>query len=472
MAVIPPPVSEHPKRSIASTCVLAVAVGALLFTVAVISVILLGYSRLDAPPAKAAEIRARASALYTEQEAALDAAREVAGEALAEDFQYDGALRRWHRQRDSELHDFLRQLLQYPEGFPDNHWIIHADRADASDAWPGALHPGRHDLQNLYENAAEWLDADEALQDLIQAIRHGIAWRVLDPVTEAYSHDAPYLDAVDHLGVIVALRGLAAARLGDRATAWECLLLLTELSGQLLREPDTRAATSAMTLPFWADIVLWALADDGPDSPGERDYHARIQEARVSTVALADTLLVESALAPGRREAGGVFPRVAERVLFDRFWDVQQELIGSLEEAPRDAIQPLRERFRAVPLYAEESTSRLRRNLYLYRIHWQSRFCWELRDTASALKEWKEEEGAYPDTLEELQDAGLIPAVPEDPVWGEPIRYQRLGEGFALYMLRVEDWYWLHDRWLEQADPNDLDRPHGLDWEIVWRALR
>ena len=472
MAIIPPPIKDEPGgRTPCGVFAIVFLVFLLLMLVGVAVFALTSYRRLDAPPEMASEVRKRAAETLEAQTAAMEVYRSNAGEALAENFAYPRALERWRKNTDEHLRKFLLNLLLYPEGFPDNYWIAYANRAATTGDWPDTLDAGRHSTEALTIHAAAWLEANEDWQALREAVRHGLAWQVRDPAEEEYSRWEDYLQGADFLATTLAVASVGAARDGDRARAWDHLELLASLERQLLNEPEMHAMTQAVEMRFYADIALWALFDDGPLSMEEQYRYETIFSSRADTEPLRTIIEMEAALAPGRREHSGLMTQLSGRVRFDSHWKNQQAILDAFDTPPHEHAADHRELYNAVQVYADETDYRLRRNLYLYRIQWQSHFCWELAGLATILKTWKAEHGEYPVALEELLEAGALQQVPVDPIWDEPIHYARLDDGFALYMLRVEDWYWLYERWLDEYDPNDLD-DYGLDWEVVWRATR
>lgn len=82
-----------------------------------------------------------------------------------------------------------------------------------------------------------------------------------------------------------------------------------------------------------------------------------------------------------------------------------------------------------------------------------------------ALKAYKYERGAYPDTLERLQQT-LDWQLPEDPFSGQDFAYRRQGEGFVLYSVGedLED-----DGGLPERDERGKWRD---DADIVWECVR
>jgi len=84
---------------------------------------------------------------------------------------------------------------------------------------------------------------------------------------------------------------------------------------------------------------------------------------------------------------------------------------------------------------------------------------------ALALKAYKYEHGAYPETLDKLEQT-LDWQLPEDPFSGEDFVYQRQGEGFKLYSIGQD----LKD---SGGQPRDESRPYydpDRDFDIVWEC--
>ena len=86
---------------------------------------------------------------------------------------------------------------------------------------------------------------------------------------------------------------------------------------------------------------------------------------------------------------------------------------------------------------------------------------------ALALKAYKYEHGAYPETLDQLERT-LDWELPEDPFSGEDFVYQRQAEGFKLYSIGQD----LKD---SGGQPRDESRPYydpDRDFDIVWECSR
>ena len=58
--------------------------------------------------------------------------------------------------------------------------------------------------------------------------------------------------------------------------------------------------------------------------------------------------------------------------------------------------------------------------------------------TAVALERYRLEHGAWPETLADLVKAGLLDAVPLDPIDGQPLRYKRLDDGVVVYSVGLD----------------------------------
>ncbi|MCK4324512.1 MAG: hypothetical protein KAW89_08290, partial [Armatimonadetes bacterium] len=85
-----------------------------------------------------------------------------------------------------------------------------------------------------------------------------------------------------------------------------------------------------------------------------------------------------------------------------------------------------------------------------------------------ALKAYKYEHGAYPETLDQLEQT-LDWQLPEDPFSGQDFVYQRQDEGFKLYSIGPD---FEDDGGVPFLKYRYQREPRGYDGDIVWRCSR
>ncbi len=92
--------------------------------------------------------------------------------------------------------------------------------------------------------------------------------------------------------------------------------------------------------------------------------------------------------------------------------------------------------------------------------------------TVLALKRWQLDKGEYPDTLQELVEAGYLTALPDDPYAEGPLTYRKDGDAFILYSFGAdfEDSGGVHDPKNPWGEPGRVshDIPHSdhLFWPV------
>ncbi|MCH9022868.1 MAG: hypothetical protein IID32_08885 [Planctomycetes bacterium] len=64
---------------------------------------------------------------------------------------------------------------------------------------------------------------------------------------------------------------------------------------------------------------------------------------------------------------------------------------------------------------------------------WRGKAFHEATLAVLALHRWKLQKGSFPDSLEELVDAGLLRTLPLDPYRDGPLTYKKQGDDFILY---------------------------------------
>lgn len=470
--IIPPPVRERPRGGLCSVLLLVAGVAVALGLVGVAAVVGFGYAGLERQPDEARAVAAEAAETFAASQADAEARREAAGEALPEDFDFERLLLQVHEHRQRKLMDLFDVIFWQPGGLSDRQVFVFAQVALEEDAWPEAIDVRRLDRTGLIGAAAAHFEADERWQTVRTAIEHGLAWRLVDPLEpEPDDIELDCTAGATDMALGFGLTALAALERGDRAAAWAGIDLLESFSQQLMREPGICTHRTAVTIREFATRLLMAIVDHGPLDATEQDRHARHAEARADTAAMRRAISWDAALAPQRRaDAGGFFPRLARTVLFDGHWRSQRALLAALDDAPHLHADDLIEQYRDIPFHADEARERFPSALRLYRSHWHARFAWELAPLAAAIKRWHDQHGEYPETLEPLLDNGSITAIPEDPVWGEPIRYARVHGGFALYSLEVETFSWLRERDWTRDSLTDWTVSWGIGWQTLWRA--
>ena len=81
---------------------------------------------------------------------------------------------------------------------------------------------------------------------------------------------------------------------------------------------------------------------------------------------------------------------------------------------------------------------------------------------ALALEKHRLRHGSYPESLDGL-DADILPAVPPDPMIGEPMRYRAEEAGFLLYSVGLNR----RDDGGEHGGRNDPEDRDDIAWRVI-----
>lgn len=266
----------------------------------------------------------------------------------------------------------------------------------------------------------------------------------------------PHLDAVRRVAPFLRWDGAEAADAGDTARAWDAADALLNLSRSPGDEPFLISQLVRVSVRVSAVQHLERLLAQGEPDP------ARLEAAQAAWAAEADEPLLlyglrgeravndatfehlldgsirQAELARGGDMSAGWFGSYGWWLYKGKLWRDRAALHDYMTQAVVAARLPAHEQRAALARLTPPPEERKVAALLTPAVEKTATACW--RSTAHcrcaavalACERHRRAHGRWPDRLEELTPA-LLPAVPLDPLDGQPLRYRRLPDGAVVY---------------------------------------
>lgn len=282
--------------------------------------------------------------------------------------------------------------------------------------------------EELVPRLSRFLRQSRALLELEDALKSGL----LEDISTAYRN--PLESCLVKVAVLFAGRSACELADGDAPRALETLLTGYDMADLLADWAHIYGPGNRYYADRVLDKVLWRLADAGPVSPGDRERILQALDARKATDRLAKTLRTHAAnLEIGEESDHRGYPDSVDLAFAFTgrgALDAADRLVALIDIPPYRAREPLAS-------IGEHKIAGYWVNRFLdsaveaYKMHARESVTGDMTRLALALKDWQREHGVYPASLEELQPFPL-PALPVEPLTGDPIRYQTDGSSFQL----------------------------------------
>ncbi len=255
---------------------------------------------------------------------------------------------------------------------------------------------------------------------------------LLQDISNAYR--VPLDSNLSALGVLIAGRALAELQSGNAPRALETVLTGYGVAGLLENWPHHYAAANRYMTDQMLHRVLWRCVDADAVGPDGQQRIVQMFDAIKSGDRLAKALLLQGAYNITGEEADyRGLPRAAEFAFAfvgrGAFESAKQ--LASLVNTPpwqaRQQLEPL-EKHKSIGSRAGVFVDRA---ILAYQAHWREAMMGDIARLAFALKQWRQEHGAYPAALQDLKPFPLA-ELPKDPLTGGPLNYETDGASFSL----------------------------------------
>ena len=236
------------------------------------------------------------------------------------------------------------------------------------------------------------------------------------------------------MGTLFAGRALCELEAGDAPAALETALTAYGIAELFEDWPHQYAAANRYVTDQQIHRVLWRFIDAGSITPADQQRVLQALDRLKPVDRLRQALLFQGASNEIGEEADyRGYPKVVSFAFAfagrGAFGDAKQ-LVSLLGTPPYQAGRQL-EALDKHKTVGYRVNSFVDKAILAYRTHWRESMMGDVARLVFALKQWRQEHGAYPPSLQELQPFPLAD-FPKDPLTGEPVTYQPEGTTFTL----------------------------------------
>ncbi len=236
------------------------------------------------------------------------------------------------------------------------------------------------------------------------------------------------------VGVATFFAGRASCEVlgGESTRAADTLISGYTLAAMLAEWPHIYGQVERNLADKTLDLVLWRLADAGPLDQAVQDRILAALETRKPNDPLAKAFRLNAArIEIGEESDSRGYPKPVDigfAFTGRGAFTLSKLIIPLLDRPPWQTsaqLGPIRQH-RIAGYWANKFSDSA---IVSYKQHAREALSADIARLAFALKAWKREHGAYPQTLSELTPFPL-PQIPREPLSGEPVKYENSGQTF------------------------------------------